>query len=331
MDPNLFPEKLNHLIGRKGLFNVVVKSEGGSPHWNGPRSFGVRTFVSDPRILKKYEHVLDIVDDDSKDDVDLWNSLENLSQKVETVIGSNNPSSSQGEATSRRKMDAIDGNDPVKRQLLDELSTTTCKKKIIRDYTPGRGPPTFKLGGQNFHQIGSLVPRDEIVPKFAQLYIYDTQNEDFNRIHSVRKEDNVHSLHIEIVANIREMLDTHNVLVKSFQMIGEKISQDLEFNLTLKLIGKRTSDPRLYNLPSVGEQWIFFEDDDDASDVYTQESIRESKFLAWMKANEKYPLEKTLTYPEFPQKFVWKADQNMFGNNVGNSWPLIYYIANVVF
>ncbi|RAL52086.1 hypothetical protein DM860_014913 [Cuscuta australis] len=37
--------------------------------------------------------------------------------------------SSQGEATSRRKMDAIDGNDPVKRQLLDELSITSCKKK----------------------------------------------------------------------------------------------------------------------------------------------------------------------------------------------------------
>ncbi|VFQ69529.1 unnamed protein product [Cuscuta campestris] len=445
MDPNLFPEELNHLIGRKSLFNVVVKSEGGSPHWNGPRSFGVRSFVSDPRILKKYEHVLDIVDDDSKEDVDLWNSLEDLSQKVQTVIGSNNPSSSQGETTSRKKMDAIDGNDPVKRQLLDELSTTSCKKKatntkesvgniaintnqylqvaaslimgpvtctasplsnitnvivttpfdrlpstplthanssslnstirdtsllkscvtqdnvgtkrknldgeedhldadadvvrdlemdfidaedftpnhrvnvsrrnllhnveywdvgdclyscknykayfwleerlisqsskknpkyslcckqgkiklapvkqppmplkdlligtdveskhfqtnihsyncmfsftslggkIIRDYTPGRGPPTFKLGGQNFHQIGSLVPRDGIVPKFAQLYIYDTQNEDFNRIHSVRKEDNVHSLHIEIVAKIREMLDTHNVLVKSFRMMS---------------------------------------------------------------------------------------------------------------
>ncbi|VFQ96980.1 unnamed protein product [Cuscuta campestris] len=133
MDPNLFPEEQNHLIGRKGLFNVVVKSEGGSPHWNGPRSFGVRSFVSDPRILKKYEHVLDIVDDDSKEDVDLWNSLEDLSQKVEIVIGSNNLSSSQGEATSRRKMDAIDENDPVKRQLLDELSTTS-KKKVKREH-----------------------------------------------------------------------------------------------------------------------------------------------------------------------------------------------------
>ncbi|VFQ61186.1 unnamed protein product [Cuscuta campestris] len=49
-------------------------------------------------------------------------------------IGSNNPSSSQGETTSRRKMDAIDGNDPVKRQLLDELSTTSCKKKVKREH-----------------------------------------------------------------------------------------------------------------------------------------------------------------------------------------------------
>ncbi|VFQ83625.1 unnamed protein product [Cuscuta campestris] len=135
MDPNLFPTELNHLIGRKGLFIVVLKSEGGSPHWMGPRSFGVQSFVTSPRILKKYEHLVKNVTEEIVEDGtdDLWNSLEDLSQKVGEVIGSNNPSSSQTEATSGRKINAIESGDPIKRQLLDELSTTTPMKKVKRE------------------------------------------------------------------------------------------------------------------------------------------------------------------------------------------------------
>lgn len=45
----------------------------------------------------------------------------------------------------------------------------------------GRGPPQFILSGQNHHRIGSLLPEPGSTPKFAQLYIYDTQNEIQNR------------------------------------------------------------------------------------------------------------------------------------------------------
>jgi hypothetical protein len=45
----------------------------------------------------------------------------------------------------------------------------------------GSGPPTFILSGQNFHRIGSLLPEAGTTPKFAQLYIVDTENEVQNR------------------------------------------------------------------------------------------------------------------------------------------------------
>ena len=38
------------------------------------------------------------------------------------------------------------------------------------------------LNGQNFHKIGSLLPVEGRLPKFSQLYIYDTQNEISNRM-----------------------------------------------------------------------------------------------------------------------------------------------------
>jgi hypothetical protein len=50
----------------------------------------------------------------------------------------------------------------------------------------GRGPPNFVISGQNYHRIGSLLPREGERPKFAQLYIYDTENEVQNRLSHFR-------------------------------------------------------------------------------------------------------------------------------------------------
>jgi hypothetical protein len=41
----------------------------------------------------------------------------------------------------------------------------------------GKASSTFVMNGENYHQIGSLLPMPEKQPKFAQLYVYDTDNE----------------------------------------------------------------------------------------------------------------------------------------------------------
>ena len=50
----------------------------------------------------------------------------------------------------------------------------------------GRGPYVFRLHGQTYHRIGSLLPEAGAAPKFAQLYIYDTDNETENRAKALR-------------------------------------------------------------------------------------------------------------------------------------------------
>ena len=50
----------------------------------------------------------------------------------------------------------------------------------------GKAPPIFVMHGENCHQIGSLLPRPGNDPKFAQLYVYDTDNEIKNRMRAVR-------------------------------------------------------------------------------------------------------------------------------------------------
>ena len=54
--------------------------------------------------------------------------------------------------------------------------------KVNTSYNIGRGPPIFCIHGQGHHLIGSLLLMANNSPKFAQLYIYDTENEVKNRL-----------------------------------------------------------------------------------------------------------------------------------------------------
>jgi len=58
--------------------------------------------------------------------------------------------------------------------------------KIDTSVLNGKGPSIYKIHGQSCHLIVSLLPMPEKPPKFAQLYIYDTENEIQNRIDAVR-------------------------------------------------------------------------------------------------------------------------------------------------
>lgn len=63
---------------------------------------------------------------------------------------------------------------------------TSMGGTIDKSVNQGRGPYAFKMGGQNVHRIGSLLPNEGASPQFSQLYIYDTENEVANRINAIR-------------------------------------------------------------------------------------------------------------------------------------------------
>ncbi|XP_015934884.1 uncharacterized protein LOC107460965 [Arachis duranensis] len=125
--------------------------------------------------------------------------------------------------------------------------------KIDRGVNNGTAPPIFKLGGQNYHSIGSLLSPDSLRPTFAQLYIYDTENEIDNRIGTLRSNEAINERDREIVAILRNMLDRYDSLAKSFRYARDRYQQENCTNIKLKLISKRTTDGRTYNLPSASE------------------------------------------------------------------------------
>ncbi|XP_072054892.1 uncharacterized protein [Arachis hypogaea] len=117
----------------------------------------------------------------------------------------------------------------------------------------GFRPPMFVISGQNYHSIGSLLPQQSSKPKFAQLYFYDTENEVQNRINAIGMSNQHQAIDHTIVADLTSMLDSHNSLAKCFRYARQRFTEDSTTPLQLRLIKKRNTDGRRYNLPSASE------------------------------------------------------------------------------
>ncbi|KAF3613622.1 hypothetical protein FXO38_36135 [Capsicum annuum] len=70
---------------------------------------------------------------------------------------------------------------------------------------------------------------------------------------AIRRGLDINKLHTEIVNDLKKMLDCHNVLAKTFRMIRDKFQEDRSSNVRLRLIGKRGTNERRYNLPTVSK------------------------------------------------------------------------------
>lgn len=61
-----------------------------------------------------------------------------------------------------------------------------------------------------------------------------------------------------------------------------------------------------------GQQQVVYDADADINDVLNKPSVASTKFLAWMECNKIDALARTLTYAEFPTKFVWKPENKIW-------------------
>ncbi|WJX54791.1 DNA helicase [Trifolium repens] len=106
---------------------------------------------------------------------------------------------------------------------------TSIGGKIDISRNRGKAPPVFIMNGENYHQIGSLLPLPGKSPKFAQLYIYDTDNEVANRMAAVKMKDDALAIKSSIVKDIREVLDScDNPYVRTYNMVRDTLLQSQE-------------------------------------------------------------------------------------------------------
>ena len=123
------------------------------------------------------------------------------------------------------------------------LACTSFGANVNKEFQ-GRGVSNFVIHGQVYHLIGSLLPEEGESPRFAQLYIYDTDNETRNRSNIM---DN---LDITILQNLQNMLHTVNPYIKAFRQARDIIQTSETSDISMLIHSDRTQDLRRYGAPT---------------------------------------------------------------------------------
>ncbi|XP_035835770.1 uncharacterized protein LOC110888207 [Helianthus annuus] len=130
---------------------------------------------------------------------------------------------------------------------------TSMGGKVDPTVNRGNAPFCYRISGENYHTIGSLLPENGSKPKFCQLYIYDTENELSNSSSKDASSSSAAALDRQLIEHIKDVLDIDNQLVKSYRMVKDSFQDNPQLSLKLRLIGRREKDGRTYNLPTAGE------------------------------------------------------------------------------
>jgi len=130
---------------------------------------------------------------------------------------------------------------------------TSLGAKIDTGINRGPGPYVFKINGQVHHRIGSLLPDEGRPPVYAQLYIYDTENEVQNRISIFDRDrecDSDSQVDRSIVEGLVRMFDESNGLVKSFRVARDLLGHGQCQSLRLRLLHDRSRVAPQYSAPT---------------------------------------------------------------------------------
>ncbi|KAL6552444.1 hypothetical protein OROHE_007808 [Orobanche hederae] len=117
----------------------------------------------------------------------------------------------------------LDYNDPTTSRFRDQIRVynimfcfTSFGARIDHSINTGRGLNTFRINGQNYHRIGSLLPKQGAQPRYAQLYFFDTQNEVRNRMSAFIDKEAGEGVDENIVTSLIQMLDQSSSIAKAF-------------------------------------------------------------------------------------------------------------------
>ncbi|OMO93711.1 DNA helicase PIF1, ATP-dependent [Corchorus olitorius] len=116
-----------------------------------------------------------------------------------------------------------------------------------------RGPYVFQTLGENYHLIGIVLPVEGKQPKYAQLYIVDTENELQNCINNFTSNASSDDVREDIVDGIGTMLDQTNEIVKVFRKARDTYRHDRRAGIRIRLVTDRGNKTGVYNLPTANE------------------------------------------------------------------------------
>ena len=87
--------------------------------------------------------------------------------------------------------------------------------KVDHSITGTSGIYSFRVHGEMYHSIGTILPDNEARPQFAQIYVYDTEHELQNRMNVMPNLDPV------ILEELQQMLHDVNPYCEMFKQAGD--------------------------------------------------------------------------------------------------------------
>ena len=123
---------------------------------------------------------------------------------------------------------------------------------------PGRGPYTFRLQGQIYHQIGCLHPPDNASPSYSQLYIIEAPNQ---AIQARLQQTENQNCRQDVMTILTTVLNQVNPYAAQYRIMHEVEQEQLRLaaenntaprTVTMNIM--RGSDPRRYNNPTHSDE-----------------------------------------------------------------------------
>ncbi|OMO58886.1 DNA helicase [Corchorus capsularis] len=189
------------------------------------------------------------------------------------------------------------------------FALTSIGAKIDYEINKKPGPYIFRINGQTHHKMGSLLPLDGEHPKFAQLYVYDTQNEIDYRMQALNLAKGESRIDRDIVQGLIEMFDSENEMVKAFRMAKNRCKGIDMSSVKLKLCGTQIDLAGEYAATSCSR----IEDNCEKADHH-REIILELKSDGLKRISELHPSFMALQYPIL---FPYGEDGYSSGINYG--------------
>ena len=122
-----------------------------------------------------------------------------------------------------------------------------------KEIKEGNFMPTFKILGQVYHRIGSLLPVENEKSKFLQIYFISDYEDQVNTRLS---HTGITNLNRNLITNLQNMLQAHNSYVRDFKAALQSLPTGNEDNFKLVINADRrpaSAHSGRYNAPSTNE------------------------------------------------------------------------------
>jgi hypothetical protein len=150
------------------------------------------------------------------------------------------------------------------------------------------GVPSFRVHGQVMHRMGTLAPAPGGSPQYAQLYFFDS---DFEKQVDARL-DIFRDLNRNKVEIIQAILTEVNPYVQLLRAARERNDYT---TVKIKLIANQELDLRRYNLPTVSQVGVLFDDSEETE--HGRDIVIENKSGGLQRISELHPSYDALQYP----------------------------------